>query len=72
MNDIGSFGTLSDAVFYAGIAWALTGNPKYSTAVNNWIKVWFVDPDTIMNPNLDYAQMIRGPGGQGGTHTGVL
>lgn len=72
VSDIGSFGTLSDAVFYTGLAWALTGNSTYAAAANNWIKVWFVDPDTIMNPNLDYAQMQRGPGGQVGTHTGVL
>ncbi|KAK7679627.1 hypothetical protein QCA50_017339 [Cerrena zonata] len=72
VNDIGSFGTLSDAVFYSGLAWALTGNSTYAAAANNWIRIWFVDPDTIMNPNLDYAQMQRGPGGQVGTHTGVL
>jgi hypothetical protein len=26
----------------------------------------------MMNPNLDYAQMARGPNGQVGQHTGVL
>lgn len=37
-----------------------------------YIKTWFLDEDTRMNPNLNYAQMIRGPKGQIGRHTGVL
>jgi hypothetical protein len=45
---------------------------NYSASIASFIKVWFIDPDTAMNPNLNYAQMDRGPDGQNGTHTGVL
>ncbi len=38
----------------------------------SFIQTWFLDSDTAMNPNLNYAQMQRGPDGQIGTHTGVL
>ncbi|CAL1703088.1 unnamed protein product [Somion occarium] len=72
VNDIGSFGELSDAVLYSALAWAINGSSSYASAVNNWVKIWFVDPNSTMNPNLDYAQMQRGPNGQKGTHTGVL
>ena len=34
--------------------------------------MFFIDPDTRMNPNLDYSQVVRGPGNQTGKHTGVL
>lgn len=38
----------------------------------NFIKVWFLDEETQMNPNLKYAQLARGPDGQIGQHTGTL
>lgn len=38
----------------------------------NFIKTWFLDEETMMNPNVKYAQLARGPDGQVGQHTGVL
>ena len=72
LNDIGNFGDLSDAVLYNSLAWAINGSSKYSSNVAHFIDTWFINPDTAMKPNLNYAQMQRGPTGQVGTHTGVL
>ncbi|KAH9903346.1 chondroitin AC/alginate lyase [Cubamyces lactineus] len=72
INDVGEFGDLADAVLYNAIAWVLDGDAQYSANVARFVKTWFVDPDTAMNPNLNYAQMARGPNGQVGQHTGVL
>jgi len=74
INDVGNFQSLSDAVLYNAIAYALDGKPsnQFSQTTVSFIKTWFLDDATKMNPNLDYAQMVRGPGGQKGTHTGVL
>lgn len=36
------------------------------------IETWFLDPDTKMNPNLNYSQVIRGPWNWNGSHEGVL
>jgi hypothetical protein len=72
ISDQAGFSYLADSVFYNSIAWTLTGMSNYSASAANAVKVWFIDPDTAMNPNLNYAQMIRGPGGQNGTHLGVL
>jgi hypothetical protein len=63
---------MSDAVFANAIAWVITGSSKYSGNAANFVKMWFLNSDTAMNPNLNYAQMQRGPDGQNGTHTGVL
>lgn len=37
-----------------------------------YLRTWFLDEATRMNPHLDYAQLRRGPGEQRGSQTGVL
>ncbi|KAF9517052.1 hypothetical protein BS47DRAFT_1340080 [Hydnum rufescens UP504] len=63
---------MSDAVFYNAIAWRLTGSNNFSTAAVNFINTWFIDPATSMNPNMNYAQLLRGPGKQVGQYIGIL
>ncbi|KAI0342368.1 chondroitin AC/alginate lyase [Trametopsis cervina] len=72
VNNIGDFDSMSNAVLYNSLAWSIIGDSVYSSRVATFIKAWFLDPDTFMNPNLNYAQMQRGPDGQTGTHTGIL
>ncbi|KAG6915941.1 hypothetical protein DXG01_009207 [Tephrocybe rancida] len=66
--------SLSDAALYNSIAFALTstGSSSYSLTTVQFIKAWFLDDATKMNPNLNYGQMNRGPTGQSGSHTGIL
>jgi hypothetical protein len=71
-NNTGDFQAMSDAVLYNALAWVLTGSTNYSTNVANYIDTWFINPDTYQTPNLQYAQMHRGPQGQIGDHTGLL
>ena len=54
------------------MAWVINGSSVYASNVASWVDTWFLAPDTYMNPNLNYAQVIRGPGANTGTHTGVL
>ncbi|KAJ6537220.1 chondroitin AC/alginate lyase [Mycena vulgaris] len=74
INDFQSFFNLSDAVLYNAIAatWQNKSSSVYSQNVAKFINTWFLDADTGMNPNLNYAQMNRGPNGQNGAYTGVL
>jgi len=72
VNNTGQFQAMSDAVFYNALAWVLTGNGKYSANAAHYIDTWFINPDTAQTPNLQYAQMERGPTGQLGAHTGLL
>lgn len=72
VNDIGRFENLSDAVFYNTLAWSLTKEPSFAESAVNFIRTWFIDDATRMTPNLNYAQVERGPDNQNGTHTGVL
>lgn len=41
-------------------AYKLTGDQKYVTAILSHCKAWFTDTATRMNPNLLYAQAIKG------------
>jgi len=73
INDIGSFGNMSDAVFYNALSWGINRNEEASgRKAAEFISAWFLDEETRMNPNLNYAQMIRGPNGRPGSSTGVL
>ncbi|KAJ7092770.1 chondroitin AC/alginate lyase [Mycena belliarum] len=61
INDIGAFYNLSDAVLYNALAFSFQDNHAAK-----FVNTWFLDSQTGMNPNLNYAQMQRGPTGQGG------
>ncbi|MEI6751843.1 MAG: alginate lyase family protein [Paludibacter sp.] len=41
-------------------AYLLTGKTVYAEAAVKHLKAWFVNPETIMNPNFLYAQAIKG------------
>lgn len=41
-------------------AYLLTGDQRYAEHAVLHLRAWFVDPETRMNPRLDYAQAIRG------------
>ncbi|HEX4231194.1 MAG TPA: alginate lyase family protein [Bryobacteraceae bacterium] len=40
--------------------WVLTKDRRYSDQAIEHLNAWFVDPQTRMNPNLQYAQAIHG------------
>lgn len=52
------------------LAWYFSGEQKYADKAISLIRTWFIDPDTRMNPNLDFAQGV--PGIAAGRGTGVL
>lgn len=41
-------------------AWLLTNNQKYADKVLEHLNAWFVDTATMMNPDMLYAQAIKG------------
>ena len=41
-------------------AWVLTKERKYADHAADHLRAWFIDPATMMNPNLQYAQAIHG------------
>jgi len=51
---------VADAVFTLGAAAYLLDDPRYAQRAARDVRTWFIDPRTRMNPNLDFAQAIRG------------
>jgi hypothetical protein len=51
---------MKDAVAALAAAYALTGEDKYGAQAADFIRVFFLDEKTKMNPNLDYAQAVLG------------
>ena len=66
--------TMSQAVLFNAIAYALTKTKTYSQNAAKFIETFFLASSTAMNPNLNFGQLVRGPGKehQMGTFTGVL
>jgi hypothetical protein len=52
--------TMKDAVAALAAAYAITGDDKYPRKAAEFIRVFFLDPKTRMNPNLQYAQAVLG------------
>jgi len=51
-------------------AWHITGETRYAEHAAQHLRAWFINDSTHMNPNLEYAQSIRGS--TTGTRFGVI
>jgi hypothetical protein len=41
-------------------AWVITGDRKYAQHAADHLRAWFLNSATLLNPNLQYSQAIRG------------
>ena len=41
-------------------AYKITGDQKYVKQAIIHLKAWFIDPETLMNPDLQFAQAVKG------------
>ncbi len=51
---------MRDATSALAAAYKVTGDPRYATKACELLKVFFVDPGTRMNPELEHAQVMVG------------
>jgi hypothetical protein len=51
---------LCDEVSTLALAWYLSGEEKYASHAAKLLRVWFLDSATKMNPNINFAQAVKG------------
>lgn len=63
-------GLMTKGVWKLSLAYYFTNNEKYANKAISMIEAWFVDPKTLMNPHLEFAQSV--PGNPDKRPTGIL
>lgn len=61
---------MKDSVAALAAAYALTGDQQYVVKATEFLRIFFLDAATRMNPNLQYAQAILGV--SNGTQYGII
>ena len=70
--DRNRLGDMASNVTTLSLAYFLTGDEKYAAKAAEQLKVWFLNPDTKMNPNLNYGQIVPGQDNNKGRAESVL
>jgi hypothetical protein len=70
LHDRDQIGRMADEVRKLATAYYFSGEESYARKAIILMKVWFLDPATRMNPNLNYAQYI--PGINDGRGIGII
>lgn len=65
-------GETADRIADLSLAWYFSGDERYAKKATELIDVWFLNPDTRMNPNFNYAQFTPGHNDNKGRCYGVL
>ncbi|WP_111707928.1 alginate lyase family protein [Lutibacter citreus] len=63
-------GFMGESVWRLSLAYYFTKNEAYSKKAISMIETWFLNPTTLMNPHLEFAQTV--PGNPNKRATGIL
>ena len=70
--DRNPLGDMANAVNTLSLAYFYSGNERYATKAVDFLKTWFLDDKTGMNPHLEYAQFIPGVNNNKGRQYGLI
>lgn len=74
LNGVKSINAVAETSIYLGITAVLQSSSDAASKFVSFINTFFLDPKTNMDANINFGQVVRGPGSSGrkGTFTGVL
>lgn len=70
--DRNTLGDMCAAVNTLSLAYFYSREEKYAQKATELLRAWFADPDTRMNPHLEYAQFIPGRNDSKGRPEGLI
>ena len=70
IEDRGNLERMTSSVYTLALAYYLTGNSSYAQHAVKFLRAWFLDSATRMNPNFNFAQAVKGR--NNGTPSGLI
>ncbi len=70
--DRNTLGDMCAAVKTLSLAYFYSGDNKYAQKAVGFLRAWFLDKTTLMNPNLEYSQFIPGKDNSKGRPEGLI
>ncbi len=70
--DRGILGSMAKSVKDLSVAYYLTSDERYAVKAVQNLKIWFLNPSTKMNPNMNFGQTISGRNEGKGRGEGII
>lgn len=63
---------MQETVSELALGWGALHREAYAERAGEWLRVWFIDPATVMHPNIDRGQITLGLDDNRGRGEGIL
>lgn len=70
--DRNRLGEMAGRVTRLTLAWYFSDEERYAQKATELIRTWFLNKETLMNPNLEYAQVVPGENNDKGRSYGLI
>ena len=70
--DRGILGNMAKGVTHLALAYYLTSDERYAAKATQNLRIWFLNPKTKMNPNMNFGQTISGRNDGKGRGEGII
>lgn len=71
-GDLNRTERFADIVEALAAGWRATGDERFALRAGEWIRAWWITPESRMNPNLEYSQVRLGHDDNRGNKAGLL